>query len=65
MNDKKTYVRPTADIINALENYRLLAGSVVTKISTQEATEEARGNISNVWETGDSPQKSLFDIEEE
>ncbi len=32
---------------------------------SEEATEEARGDISNVWETDDSPQKSLFDIEEE
>jgi len=62
MNYKKRYHRPVADIIRTLETQSLMAGSVVTPTGTQEATEEARGGASSLWDTGETlPHKSLFD----
>ena len=65
MSNKKSYQRPVADVINALESYQILAGSVVTSTSTETASEEARDGGSSLWDASESPsQKSLFEVEE-
>lgn len=65
MTHIKKYQQPVTDIFS-LEHCHILQSSVITKKSEEEATEEARGGTSNIWDETDSQNhSSLFDTNDD
>ena len=64
MTHIRTYQRPVTDII-PVEHFDVLQSTYQTNKTEDEATEEARGGTSNIWDESDyQHHSSLFDNDE-